>query len=83
MGPAVEQLPALSQIDLLPVDASPVSVPPALFVVSEKLASPKATKPDVGSVEVHAMETSDPCHDPSAAPHETAGPVASRLMVTD
>src|SRR5438105_7409958 len=81
-GPAVAQLPALSQTLRLLVCALLVSVPDATFVESEKLLSPALASDELPSEAVQPILTSAACHCPSDAPQVTAGAVLSSLMVS-
>jgi hypothetical protein len=82
-GPAVAQLPALSQIWRLSVDALPVSTPAATCVVSKNEASAAFARPDCESLAVQAMLTSEATHWPSGEAHAIVGPVVSRLIVME
>src|SRR5215212_9246601 len=81
MGPAVVQLPALSQTVRVPVEALVVSVSTATFVESEKERSEALTKPETLSLAAQVIFTSPECHNPSAGSQETEGAVLSRLTV--
>src|SRR4051812_23428814 len=80
-GPAVAQLPALSQTCRVPVAALAVSLPAATDVLNEKLASLALARPDVASVAVHAIDTLPACHSESALPQATVGATVSTVSV--
>src|SRR5438093_4253192 len=77
IGPAVVQFPAVSQTERLAVVAFAVSVSAGMLVVSENDASAGFASPLSVSLAVHPIDTSDPCHIPSAVPHVTAGGILS------
>src|SRR5512142_3299961 len=83
IGPAVAELPALSNTLRLFVEALLVSEPLATLVARLKFASAASARLEEASLAVQAMLTSLACHTPSALPQATVGAVASRLMVTD
>src|SRR5829696_1634065 len=79
-GPAVAQLPALSQTCCESVEALASSAPSATPVVS--VTSPGLTRPEPpASVGEQVMETLSACHAPSALPQLGAGAVLSILTV--
>ena len=77
IGPAVAQLPALSQMALVVVPALAVSVPAPTPVISEKLASLALARWETVSLPVHVSNTLFECHCPSEEPHEKEGEVLS------
>src|SRR2546429_9801506 len=80
IGPAAVLLPAASPTLLPFVDALLVSVPAATLDVKLKLASAALARPEPPSLAVHAIETSDACHAPSAEPQLTVGALRSILL---
>jgi hypothetical protein len=82
IGPAVVQFPATSQTVCEPVEAVGVSDPAATLVVSEKLPSPLAARPDAASAAVQGIDTLVACQLVSALPHCSVGAAVSRMIVT-
>ena len=76
-GPAVAQLPAMSQTCRVPVDALGVSLPAATLVVSWKAASPALARPEPVSLAVQEIDTFNGCHAESAKPHDINGALLS------
>ena len=81
-GPAVAQLPTLSQTCSELVEAFELLVPVAVEAESEKLAWVETARPDWASVAVHGTETVPVCQPAAGATQETAGAVVSTLVVT-
>src|SRR5258708_33157524 len=77
MGPAVAQLPTMSQTWCVLVEALLVSVPAGTLVVSEKLVSAGLPRPEAESEAEQVMLTSLACQRPSGLAHEIAGGVLS------
>src|SRR5437667_11148834 len=77
IGPAVAQLPALSQTWRLSVDAFASSLPAGTLVDSEKLASAGFARPEPLSFAVQGMLTLLACQLPSGEPQVIVGGVVS------
>src|SRR4249919_307399 len=73
IGPAVEQLPAVSQTLRASVAASAVSEPGATEVESVNPPSVGSASPEPASDAVQAIVTLSGCHAPSGAEHEMVG----------
>src|SRR6266705_2698304 len=73
IGPAVVQLPSLSQIDRVAVAPFAVSVPAETLVVRENDASTAFASPLWLSLAVQRIDTSRLCQAPSGAPHVMSG----------
>src|SRR3954468_2542051 len=73
IGPAVAQLPALSQTVRASVSALAVSAPPTTDVISVNDPSDELARPLNASTAWQESVTLSPCHRPSAASHVICG----------
>src|SRR5688500_17394457 len=84
IGPAVAQLPTLSQTSRLPVSALAVSVPAGTPVERVNAASAELARPELASCAVQAMLTSLGCHCPSGGSQViTGGTVSGTNRLTE